>query len=89
MEGDISPVLEHAMKRYNIPGLSLALVKDGKEELCLGLGRSRGPTHLSTRAGNSDSQNVASSTLFGIGSLTKAFTSTLLAAILQVQPQNM
>ena len=60
------------MNTYNFPGLSVAIVKDGRPILVKGFG----VKDLNTR------QPVSDHTGFFIGSLTKAFTSTMLAAVL-------
>ncbi len=59
------------MEAYDFPGLSVAVVKDDTPVLTRGFG-------MKTAGG----EPVSEHTGFGIGSLTKAFTSTLLAHVL-------
>jgi CubicO group peptidase (beta-lactamase class C family) len=67
LDADVARV----MKTFDVPGLSLAIVKDGKLVLAKGYGvRKLG-----------DSAPVDENTLFGIGSNTKAFTSASLATL--------
>ncbi len=73
MEEAIDHIVCKAMEGYNIPGLSLAVVKDGKTIITKGFG----VTDLQTKT------KVTEHTQFGIGSITKSFTSTLFASILQ------
>src|SRR6266446_6276964 len=60
-----------ALKTFQVPGLSVAIVKDGKTVLAKGYGV--------RKMGNPTS--VDEYTLFGIGSNTKAFTSAALATL--------
>lgn len=62
-----------AMKDWELPGLAIAVVKDGRVVLAKGYGV--------REVGKSDP--VDSDTLFAIGSNTKAFTSTALALLVQ------
>ncbi|KAK7496386.1 hypothetical protein BaRGS_00012308 [Batillaria attramentaria] len=65
---------DHVMKCGRVPGMSVAVVKDGKTWT-----RGYGVKDLTTM------EPVDSSTLFAIGSLTKAFTSALLGVALEKQ----
>lgn len=68
---DLDARVLRAMKEFSVPGLSLAIVKDGKVELAKGYGvRKLG-----------EPAAVDENTLFGIGSNTKAFTSAALAML--------
>lgn len=63
--------VQRAMTTFDVPGLSLAIVKDGKVVTAKGYGvRKRG-----------DSAAVDARTLFGIASNTKAFTATALGML--------
>jgi len=68
---DLDSYVARALKTFDVPGLSVAIVKDGKVLLAKGYGiRKLGaPTP------------VDENTLFGIGSNTKAFTSAALASL--------
>ena len=59
---------EHLMECRGIPGLTLAVVKDN-ETWTRGFGM----------ADKESKRDVSSSTLFGIGSVTKSFTSAILS----------
>src|ERR1700731_652865 len=68
---DLDNYIARAMKVFDVPGLSIAIVKDGKVVLTKGYGvRKMGEATL-----------VDENTLFGIGSNTKAFTSAALAIL--------
>jgi CubicO group peptidase (beta-lactamase class C family) len=68
---DLDAYVARSMKTYNVPGLAVAIVKDGKVVLEKGYGvRKLG-----------DSTPVDENTLFGIGSNTKAFTAAALATL--------
>ncbi|GEK09467.1 serine hydrolase [Pseudoalteromonas peptidolytica] len=68
---DVESAVEEAMKRFNIPGLAIGIVEDGKVVMTKGFG----VTHLHKPA------NVNADTLFGIASNTKAFTAAALAML--------
>lgn len=68
---DLDAYVARAMKAFDVPGLSVAIVKDGKVVLAKGYGlRKLG-----------ESTPVDENTLFGIGSNTKAFTTAALATL--------
>src|SRR5437870_9115379 len=68
---DLDAYVARAMKTFGVPGLSVAIVKDGKVVVAKGYGvRKMG-----------DAVAVDENTLFGIGSNTKAFTSAALATL--------
>jgi CubicO group peptidase (beta-lactamase class C family) len=68
---DLDEYVARALKEFEVPGLSLAIVKDGKVTLAKGYGvRKLG-----------DPVTVDENTLFGIGSNTKAFTTAALATL--------
>jgi CubicO group peptidase (beta-lactamase class C family) len=68
---DLDAYVARSMKEFEIPGLSLAVVKDGKVVYAKGYGvRKLG-----------DSAPVTENTLFGIASNTKAFTAAALAIL--------
>jgi CubicO group peptidase (beta-lactamase class C family) len=68
---DIDNYVGQVMKAFDVPGLSVAIVKDGKVVLAKGYGV--------RKMGNS--APVDENTLFGIGSNTKAFTTAALASL--------
>jgi CubicO group peptidase (beta-lactamase class C family) len=68
---DIDSYVANAMKTFDVPGLSVAIVKDGRVVIAKGFGvRKLG-----------DPTPVDEYTLFGIGSNTKAFTTAALATL--------
>jgi CubicO group peptidase (beta-lactamase class C family) len=68
---DLDAYVARAMKVFDVPGVAIAIVKDGKVVLAKGYGvRKLG-----------DPTPVDENTLFGIGSNTKAFTSAALASL--------
>lgn len=67
----LEPYISRGMTKWEIPGLSIAIVKDGKVLFMKGFGV--------TRVGSKDP--VDENTLFMIGSNTKAFTSTTIAIL--------
>src|SRR6267378_3835191 len=68
---DLDSFVAQALKTFQVPGLSVAIVKDGKTVLAKGYGV--------RKMGNPTP--VDENTLFGIGSNTKAFTSAALASL--------
>lgn len=69
--GDMDEYAARVLKTFNVPGLSVAIVKDGKMVFAKGYGvRKLG-----------EPAPVDENTLFPIGSNTKAFTSALLASL--------
>ena len=68
---DLDAYIARDMKAFDVPGIAIAIVKDGKVVLAKGYGvRKLG-----------DPTPVDENTLFGIGSNTKAFTSAALASL--------
>jgi CubicO group peptidase (beta-lactamase class C family) len=68
---DLDAYVARVMKTLGVPGLSVAIIKDGKVVLAKGYGvRKLG-----------DAIPVGADTLFGIGSNTKAFTTAALATL--------
>jgi CubicO group peptidase (beta-lactamase class C family) len=68
---DLDSYVDRAMKTFEVPGLSIAIIKDGKTVLAKGYGvRKLG-----------DAARVDENTLFAIGSNTKAFTTAALATL--------
>ena len=68
---DLDNYVARAMKTFDVPGMALAIVKDGKVVVAKGYGvRKLG-----------EATPVDENTLFGIGSNTKAFTSAALATL--------
>jgi CubicO group peptidase (beta-lactamase class C family) len=68
---DLDAYVARSLQTFNVPGISVAIVKDGKLVLAKGFGvRKLG-----------DPTPVDENTLFGIGSNTKAFTSAALASL--------
>lgn len=68
---DLDAYVAKVLKTFEVPGLSIAIVKDGKVVLAKGYGvRKLG-----------EAKPVDENTLFGIGSNTKAFTTAALATL--------
>jgi CubicO group peptidase (beta-lactamase class C family) len=68
---DLDAYVEQARKTFEVPGIAVAIVKDGKVVVAKGYGvRKMG-----------EPARVDENTLFGIGSNTKAFTSAALATL--------
>jgi len=68
---DLDAFVARSMKTFGVPGLAIAIVKDGKVVMSKGYGvRKMG-----------ESAPVDENTLFGIGSNTKAFTTAALASL--------
>ncbi len=71
LPSDLDAYVARAMKTFDVPGLSIAVVKDGKVVLLKGYGiRKLG-----------EPMRVDENTLFGIGSNTKAFTAAAIATL--------
>src|SRR5271154_1577717 len=69
--GDLDEYVARSMKTFEVPGMAIAIVKDGKVVLLKGYGvRKLG-----------EATPVDENTLFGIGSNTKAFTAAALATL--------
>ena len=68
---DLDAYVAHALKEFEIPGLAVAIIKDGKVVLTKGYGVRR----------MGESAPVDEQTLFGIASNTKAFTAAALAML--------
>jgi len=69
--GDLDAYVARSMKAFEVPGMAVAIVKDGKVVLLKGYGvRKLG-----------EAAPVDENTLFGIGSNTKAFTAAALATL--------
>ena len=69
---DLDEYVAKTMKAFDVPGLSVAIVKDGKVILAKGYGVKK----------LGESATVDENTLFGIGSNTKAFTAAALATLI-------
>jgi CubicO group peptidase (beta-lactamase class C family) len=70
---DLDTYIAHVQKRFEVPGISIAIVKDGKVLLAKGFGvRKMG-----------EQTKVDEKTLFGIASNTKAFTAVALAILVE------
>ncbi len=67
----IDQVTENALKAFNVPGIAVAVIKDGT----LVHSKGYGVQSIKTK------EKVTSSTLFGIASNSKAFTATALAIL--------
>lgn len=70
-ESKLDDVVERTMKTFNVPGIAVAIIKDGKVVLSKGYG----VTNINTQ------QKVDGNTLFGIASNSKAFTSAALGML--------
>jgi len=70
-ESKLDDVVDRAMKTFNVPGIAVAIIKDGKVVLSKGYG----VTNINTQ------QKVDGNTLFGIASNSKAFTSAALGML--------
>ncbi|MCX6891106.1 MAG: serine hydrolase [Verrucomicrobia bacterium] len=73
LPGDVDALAERTRREFNIPGISVAIVKAGQAVVVKGYGV--------RQAG--ESAPVDSETLFNIGSNTKAFTVAALAALVE------
>jgi CubicO group peptidase (beta-lactamase class C family) len=70
---DLNPVVERAMKEFEVPGVAVLVVKDGKVVVSRGYGvRKLG-----------ESAPVTPQTMFGVASHTKAFTAAAMALLVE------
>lgn len=70
-EKQVDELVENTLKSFNVPGIAVAIVKDGKVVLSKGYGIKS----ILTK------EKVDANTLFGIASNSKAFTTTALAML--------
>jgi CubicO group peptidase (beta-lactamase class C family) len=70
-EKEVDVLVEKTMKAFNVPGIAVGIIKDGK----LVLAKGYGVTNINTK------QKVDANTLFGIASNSKAFTANALAIL--------
>jgi CubicO group peptidase (beta-lactamase class C family) len=77
-EKQVDELVENTLKSFNVPGISVAIVKDGKVILAKGYG----VKSIITK------EKVDANTLFGIASNSKAFTTTALAMLVDEKKLN-
>ncbi|MDI9258244.1 serine hydrolase [Flavobacterium sedimenticola] len=70
-ESELDTLVENTLKTFNIPGIAVGIVKDGK----LVLAKGYGVRNIKTK------QKTDANTLFGIASNSKAFTASALAVL--------
>lgn len=70
-EKELDELVQNTMKTFNVPGIAVGIIKDGKLVLAKGYGVSNIKTQ----------QKVDANTLFGIASNSKAFTASALAIL--------
>ena len=70
-ESQLDQVVEKTLKTFNVPGIAVAIIKDGKIVISKGYGVSNIKTQ----------QKVDGNTLFGIASNSKSFTAAALAML--------
>jgi CubicO group peptidase (beta-lactamase class C family) len=70
-EREVDVLVENTLKTFNVPGIAVGIVKDGKLVLAKGYGVANSKTQ----------QKVDANTLFGIASNSKAFTASVLAIL--------
>lgn len=70
-EKELDELVQNTMKTFNVPGIAVGIIKDGKLVLAKGYGVSNIKTN----------QKVDANTLFGIASNSKAFTASALAIL--------
>lgn len=70
-EPELDVLVEKTLKTFNVPGIAVGIVKDGKMVLTKGYG----VTNIQTK------QKVDANTLFGIASNSKSFTAAALAIL--------
>jgi CubicO group peptidase (beta-lactamase class C family) len=71
IKDSLDSYIDHALKEWNIPGVAVAIVKDGQVVLAKGYGKQS----------MARDEKVDENTLFMIGSNTKAFTGTVMAML--------
>src|SRR6476620_2501844 len=71
LEAQLDDVVQRTMKTFNVPGIAVGIVKDGKVVIAKGYG----VTNINTQ------QKTDANTLFGIASNSKAFTTAALAML--------
>ena len=77
-ENQLDDLMQRTMKTFDVPGIAVAIVKDGKVIISKGYG----VTNIKTQ------QKVDGNTLFGIASNSKAFTSAALAMLVDEKKIN-
>lgn len=77
-EAKLDDLVQRTMKTFNVPGIAVAIVKDGKVVVSKGYG----VTNIKTQ------QKVDGNTLFGIASNSKAFTAAALAMLVDEKKIN-
>ena len=77
-ESKLDDVVARTMKAFNVPGIAVAIVKDGKIVISKGYG----VTNINTQ------QKVDGNTLFGIASNSKAFTTAALGMLVDEKKIN-
>lgn len=70
-ESEVDVLVEKTLKTFNVPGIAVGIIKDGK----LVLAKGYGVTNIKTE------KKVDANTLFGIASNSKSFTSAALAML--------
>ncbi|WP_395633771.1 serine hydrolase domain-containing protein, partial [Flavobacterium sp.] len=70
-EKEVDVLVENTLKTFNVPGIAVGIVKDGK----LVLAKGYGVTNIKTQ------QKMDANTLVGIASNSKAFTASALAIL--------
>jgi len=73
---DIDPTILKGMRQWQVPGLAIVIVQDGK----VAYANSFGYANMLKK------QPVEKSTIFAIGSTSKSFTATALAHLQSVDP---
>jgi len=77
-EPELDVLVEKTLKTFNVPGIAVGIVKDGKIVLAKGYG----VTNIQTK------QKVDANTLFGIASNSKSFTAAALAILVDEKKLN-
>ncbi|MBY0487109.1 MAG: serine hydrolase [Flavobacteriaceae bacterium] len=77
-ESKLDDVVNRTMKTFNVPGIAVAIIKDGKVVISKGYGVSK----INTQ------QKVDGNTLFGIASNSKAFTTAALGMLVDEKKIN-